>query len=99
MNNIDWPLADIVKKKEQQKKKEEEERHSTVNLSAQLFLDMPRPEGLSEVAETRVAAQRDPLPLVSTCFDCIILIFYQEPLKVIFIGDQGLRKYAMVMAI
>ena len=24
MNNIDWPLADIVKKKQQQKKKEEE---------------------------------------------------------------------------
>ena len=79
MNNTDWPLADIVRKKQQQKKKEEEKRQSTANLSAQLFPDMPRPEGLSEVAETRVAAQRDPLPLVSTCFDYIIFIFYQEP--------------------
>ena len=59
MNNIEWPLADIVKKKEEQKKKEEEIRQSTANLSAQLFPDMPLPEGLTEVAETRVAAQRD----------------------------------------
>ena len=64
LKNINWPLKSILEKKGKQiQEQEEEKRQRTASIIPnELLPNIIRPEGVSDLAETRIAAQIDSLP-------------------------------------